>query len=195
MRLSGLEPETFRLSGGCSNQLSYRRIRRRPLVGSRVKEAVKPPSLAQAGHGIIGYRLSKSCQVRDQGGLATQSLQWEDIAIWIRPAPKGAVRNARPAIVCLTADSVQVRLIIPRKEVIQPHLPIRLPCYDLVPLTGFTFGASILAVRTTTSGATNSGGLTGGVYTAQEQIHRGVADPRLLAIPASCGRIAAHNLN
>ena len=86
-------------------------------------------------------------------------------------------------------------LIIPRKEVIQPHLPIRLPCYDLVPLTGFTFGASLLAVRTTTSGATNSGGLTGGVYKAQEQIHRGVADPRLLAIPASCGRIAAHNLN
>ena len=87
------------------------------------------------------------------------------------------------------------RLIIPRKEVIQPHLPIRLPCYDLVPLTSFTFGASLLAVRTTTSGATNSGGLTGGVYKAQEQIHRGVADPRLLAIPASCGRIAAHNLN
>ena len=86
-------------------------------------------------------------------------------------------------------------LVIPRKEVIQPHLPIRLPCYDLVPLTGFTLGASLLAVGTTTSGATNSGGLTGGVYKAQEHIHRGVADPRLLAIPASCGRIAAHNLN
>src|SRR6478609_4532869 len=86
-------------------------------------------------------------------------------------------------------------LVIPRKEVIQPHLPIRLPCYDLVPLTGLTFGASLLAVGTTTSGATNSGGLTGGVYKAQEHIHRGVADPRLLAIPASCGRIAAHNLN
>ncbi len=81
------------------------------------------------------------------------------------------------------------------KEVIQPQVPLRLPCYDLVPLTGFTFGASPLAVRTTTSGATNSGGLTGGVYKAQEQIHRGVADPRLLAIPASCRRIAAYNPN
>ena len=30
---------------------------------------------------------------------------------------------------------------LPRKEVIQPHLPIRLPCYDLVPLTKHTFGA------------------------------------------------------
>ena len=86
-------------------------------------------------------------------------------------------------------------LVIPRKEVIQPHLPIRLPCYDLVPLTGITLGTSLLAVGTITSGATNSGGLTGGVYKAQEHIHRGVADPRLLAIPASCGRIAAHNLN
>ena len=85
--------------------------------------------------------------------------------------------------------------MIPRKEVIQPHLPIRLPCYDLVPLTSSTFGASPLAVRTTTSGETNSGGLTGGVYKAQEHIHRGVADPRLLAIPASSGRIAAHYPN
>ena len=27
-----------------------------------------------------------------------------------------------------------------RKEVIQPHVPVRLPCYDLAPVTGFTFG-------------------------------------------------------
>ncbi len=38
-------------------------------------------------------------------------------------------------------------------------------------------------------------GLTGGVYKAQEHIHRGVADPRLLAIPTSRGRVAAHDLN
>ena len=93
------------------------------------------------------------------------------------------------------STSIKPATSILRKEVIQPHLPIRLPCYDLVPLTGLTFGAYLLAVGTATSGATNSGGLTGGVYKAQEQIHRGVADPRLLAIPASCGRIAAHNLN
>jgi len=24
--------------------------------------------------------------------------------------------------------------------VIQPHVPVRLPCYDLAPVTGFTFG-------------------------------------------------------
>ena len=104
----------------------------------------------------------------------------------------GEIRPAVPTNVGMLLPPV---LVIPRKEVIQPHLPIRLPCYDLVPLTGITFGASLLAVGTTTTGAANSGGLTGGVYKAQEQIHRGVADPRLLAIPASCGRIAAHNLN
>ena len=28
---------------------------------------------------------------------------------------------------------------LPRKEVIQPHLPIRLPCYDFTPVIGLTF--------------------------------------------------------
>ena len=30
-----------------------------------------------------------------------------------------------------------------RKEVIQPHLPVRLPCYDLVPITSLTLDGSI----------------------------------------------------
>ena len=33
--------------------------------------------------------------------------------------------------------------VLPRKEVIQPHLPVRLPCYDFTPLTLHTFGASV----------------------------------------------------
>ena len=86
-------------------------------------------------------------------------------------------------------------LVIPRKEVIQPQVPLRLPCYDLVPLTNLTFGASLLAVGSATSGAAYLGGLTGGVYKAQEHIHRGMADPRLLAIPTSWRRIAASNPN
>ena len=59
-----------------------------------------------------------------------------------------------------------------RKEVIQPQVPLRLPCYDLVPITGFTFGARLAA--SATSGAPRFGGLTGGVYKAQEPIHRGM---------------------
>ena len=61
-----------------------------------------------------------------------------------------------------------------RKEVIQPHLPIRLPCYDFTPVNGSTFGSSFLAVRSLTSGITNSHGVTGGVYKTRERIHRDI---------------------
>lgn len=77
-----------------------------------------------------------------------------------------------------------------RKEVIQPQVPLRLPCYDLVPIRKPSFGA-----YEATSAGPPFRGLTGGVYKAQEHIHRGVADPRLLAIPTSCRRVAACNLN
>ena len=77
-----------------------------------------------------------------------------------------------------------------RKEVIQPHLPIRLPCYDLTLIINPTFGGVLLAVRLPTSGVANSHGLTGGVYKARERIHRAMADARLLANPASWGRVA-----
>ena len=58
-----------------------------------------------------------------------------------------------------------------RKEVIQPHLPVRLPCYDLAPVTSFTLGRSL---RLRTSGTPGFHGLTGGVYKARERIHRAV---------------------
>ena len=61
-----------------------------------------------------------------------------------------------------------------RKEVIQPHLPIRLPCYEFTPITGPTFGRALLAVRLRTSGVPDSHGVTGGVYKARERIHRGM---------------------
>ena len=59
-----------------------------------------------------------------------------------------------------------------RKEVIQPHLPIRLPCYDFTPVIGPAFGSSSLSVRSLTSGVTDSHGVTGGVYKTRERIHR-----------------------
>ena len=61
-----------------------------------------------------------------------------------------------------------------RKEVIQPHLPIRLPCYDFTPVISPAFGSSFLAVRSLTSGVTDSHGVTGGVYKTRERIHRGI---------------------
>ena len=61
-----------------------------------------------------------------------------------------------------------------RKEVIQPHLPIRLPCYDFTPVINPAFGSSFFAVRSLTSGVTDSHGVTGGVYKTRERIHRGI---------------------
>ena len=61
-----------------------------------------------------------------------------------------------------------------RKEVIQPHLPIRLPCYDFTPVIDLTLGGWLLAVTSPPSGAINSHGVTGGVYKARERIHRGM---------------------
>ena len=62
--------------------------------------------------------------------------------------------------------------ILLRKEVIQPHLPIRLPCYDFTPVINPTLGGALLAVRLPTLGVTDSHGVTGGVYKARERIHR-----------------------
>jgi hypothetical protein len=88
-----------------------------------------------------------------------------------------------------------LRFKLPRKEVIQPHLPVQLPCYDFVPVTSPTFGSSFLTVRSPTSGVTDFHDVTGGVYKARERIQRTMADARLLATPTSCRRVAADNLN
>ena len=61
-----------------------------------------------------------------------------------------------------------------RKEVIQPLVLERLPCYDFTPVANPTFGSVLLAVRLLTSGVTGSHGVTGGVYKTRERIHRGM---------------------
>ena len=86
----------------------------------------------------------------------------------------------------------QVKRNLSRKEVFQPHLPVRLPCYDLTPVTGFTLGDSL---RLSTLDTPNFHCLTGGVYKARERIHRNIADFRLLANPASWSRVADSNPN
>jgi hypothetical protein len=64
--------------------------------------------------------------------------------------------------------------VLPRKEVIQPQLPLRLPCYDFVPVIGPTLGACLPEVGPATSGVADSHDVTGGVYKARERIHRRV---------------------
>ena len=75
-------------------------------------------------------------------------------------------------LLSLADRSFELSFVLLRKEVIQPHLPIRLPCYDFTPVINPTLGGVLLAVRPPTSGVTDSHGVTGGVYKARERIHR-----------------------
>ena len=82
-----------------------------------------------------------------------------------------------------------------KKEVIQPLVPQRLPCYDFIPVTKLTLGACFLAVGPAALGEVGFHDVTGGVYKARERIQGIVADTPLLAIPASCSRVAGCNPN
>ena len=73
-----------------------------------------------------------------------------------------------------TVTYLSLLVLFLRKEVIQPHLPIRLPCYDFTPVTSPAFGSSLLSVGSLTSGVTDSHGVTGGVYKTRERIHRDI---------------------
>ena len=73
----------------------------------------------------------------------------------------------------MVVDAQVVRAIL-YKEVIQPQVPLRLPCYDFTPVMNHTVASVLLAVRLPASGATHSHGVTGGVYKARERIHRGM---------------------
>ena len=79
------------------------------------------------------------------------------------------------------------------KEVIQPQVPLRLPCYDFVPVINHTVASVSLSVQLPASGTIYFHDVTGGVYKARERIHRSSADLRLLAIPTSWSRVADSN--
>ena len=100
-----------------------------------------------------------------------------------------AVTTAHPSTPSLPATRNS------RKEVIQPQVPLRLPCYDFAPVTELTLDGCLPKVSPPASGPPSFHGVTGGVYKARERIHRGVADPRLLAIPTSCSRVTDCNPN
>ncbi len=93
---------------------------------------------------------------RETKGAAGLPLSIEDVS-------NGLVRVER----C----SVFVDIIL-RKEVIQPQVPLRLPCYDFGPVADPTVAGCLLAVSAPSSGKTNSHAVTGGVYKARERIHR-----------------------
>ena len=106
-------------------------------------------------------------------GVRSNQLSYRPFCFSLRAAPSKPNINQR---MCVDLKSTRYLTIscLHRKEVIQPHLPIRLPCYDFTPVIGPAFGSSFFAVRSLTSGVTDSHGVTGGVYKTRERIHRGI---------------------
>lgn len=114
-----------------------------------------------------------------------------------RRLPSPSLRRSSLLFGCeaVSNQNTQQALVLPEKEVIQPHLPVRLPCYDFTLVTSPAFGIPLLAVKVTISSTASFPSVTGGVYKARVRIHRRMADRRLLAIPTSCRRVAACNPN
>ena len=91
--------------------------------------------------------------------------------------------------------SILQLLLLLRKEVIQPHLPIRLPCYDFTPIIDPTFDGSLLNGQATGFGCYQLSWCDGRCVQGPGTYSPRYADPRLLAIPTSCRRVAACNPN
>ena len=88
------------------------------------------------------------------------------------------------------------KLLLLRKEVIHPHLPVGIPCYDLTPIIGPTFDDSLLLLGWATGfGYYQLSWFDGRCVQDPRTYSPRHADPRLLAIPASWSRVADSNPN
>ena len=193
MGSSGLEPPTSRLSGARSNHLSYEPIQFPRCVSRLLSLSVFSTDGGDEGNRTLdpllaGQVLSQlsytpDCEVSqaisclfvtlrslkiEQQQTHTQKLVYS-LAVRKKLFWFWSISKLRAV-----SNSVTTAHVLHRKEVIQPHLPIRLPCYDLTPIIEPTFDCCLLAVSSQASGVPNFHGLTGGVYKARERIHRGM---------------------
>ena len=142
--LGGFEPPTSPLSGVRSNQLSYRPGIHRPDLHLVVKKVAGLWSL------VIG--LLKRQMTND-----------------VRQTTSSCVLYIRIRLACVGTCAGSIILF---KEVIQPQVPLRLPCYDFTPVMNHKVVSALPKVKLPTSFAAHSHGVTGGVYKARERIHR-----------------------
>ena len=179
MGLGRLELPTSRLSGVRSDHLSYRppgmvkapecsrpRLRDR---GSRprLKTSVQTPGRLRT-HPSGGPRIDVEEKRRRRRRRSSPGRR-------VQPAGKHCPSPARPG--GEVNDPAGSRPVL-RKEVIQPQVPLRLPCYDFTPVADLTVVGCLPIpknrVSAPASGKANSHGVTGGVYKARERIHRGM---------------------
>ena len=136
--------------------------------------APRHPPCALNTFGTLGPSGLRSFKCSLEKSLPLRAMRLSGCPLMTLASHGGRTLRSVEVFPCIQDFRLRLRLTLPRKEVIQPHLPVRLPCYDFTPLAPHTFGASPLAVGPATSGADDSGGVTGGVYKARERIHRGV---------------------
>ena len=120
-------------------------------------EQTEVHSLLIAQSSLLGSIFSS--QVRSEDGYMATSCagsQW-------------TTEGRRPTTLCASAMTFSLR-----KEVIQPQVLLRLPCYDFTPIMSCTLDGCLLAVSTPASSTAHFRDVTGGVYKARERIHRGV---------------------
>ena len=98
----------------------------------------------------------------------------------------------RDLLLCVTRKSQQQFL---RKEVIQPQVPLRLPCYDFTPVTNPTFAEGPLTVILIVFWLSQLPWCDGRCVQSPGTYSPRRADPRLLAIPPSWSRVADSNPN
>ncbi len=179
--LGRFELPTSPLSGVRSNQLSYRPALAAPPPALEISQpGARRLSLSSfSSKGFRGQRLNMlgSYAAHDHRANFNQA---KKACIRI-PAP--AVRNGSCGLDGFTsyvsrrsalAERMQSHHFSFRKEVIQPQVLLRLPCYDFTPIMNHTLGGCPLAVGSPTSSATHFRDVTGGVYKARERIHRGI---------------------
>ena len=170
----GLEPPTSRLSADVL-YICYANVFSAPLKTNQPELSARIRLSSS-----FKYRGSRLVEIKGIEPL-TPCLQSRCSPSWAKPpnsffkgASCGTLKIEQHPWINFFWELVISSRVFLRKEVIQPHLPIRLPCYDLTPIIDPTFDDVLLAVRLSASGVANSHGLTGGVYKARERIHRGM---------------------
>ena len=151
MGWSGLEPPTSRLSGVCSNQLSY--------------QPVLTYHFFSFKHHHDAWKVHSKKDFSSKYFVSAPTNR--------NFAYLADLKGRTLSFTFLFHLSCKQAFLL-RKEVIQPHLPIRLPCYDFTLIINPTFDCCLLTVSSQASGVIDSHGVTGGVYKARERIHRGM---------------------
>ena len=122
--LSRLELLTPTLSVWCSNQLSYRTVMELCMARNTLDLHF------QVLHLLYGYRQSVDKeQSKSTRGHRTSRKSFQSLFFLF-----GFRTTLTPIYIHLIPSRRS------RKEVFQPHLPVRLPCYDLAPITSFALG-------------------------------------------------------